>query len=57
MEFIHFEALDEDEDIDFNLDSKVSDDDLSSFIDDSETNEDICEYYRSANALDLWKMH
>ena len=49
MEFIHFEALDEDENIDFNVEGKVSDDDLSSFIDDSEKNENVCDYYRFDN--------
>lgn len=33
-------------DIHFNVEGKVSDDDLSSFIDDSETNENVCKNYR-----------
>ena len=46
MEFIRFEALDEDEnDVDFNVENKVSDD-LSSYIDDSERNENVCDYYK-----------
>ena len=49
MEFIYFEALDENEDIDFNVESNVSHDDMSSFIDDSEKNEDVCKYHRSDN--------
>lgn len=44
MESIHFEALDEDEHVNFNAEGKVSDDDLSSFIGDSETNKNVCQY-------------
>ena len=50
MEFIHFEALDEDEYTDFNVEGKVSDDELSSVVDDSEANENVCESYRFDNA-------
>ena len=49
MEFVHFDALDEDEDIYFNVEGKVSDDNWSSFIDDSKTNENVCKYYRFDN--------
>ena len=44
MESIHFEALDEDEDVNFNAKGKVIDGDLSFFIDDSEINKNVCEY-------------
>ena len=43
MEFIHFEALDEDENGDFNTENKVSDD-LSSCIDDSKGNKNVYDY-------------
>ena len=40
---MHFEALDQDEDIGFDVEGKISNnDDLISFIDDSETNENVC---------------
>ena len=43
MESIHFEALDEDKHVNFNAEGKVGDD-LSSFIGDSETNKNVCQY-------------
>ena len=47
MEFLHFEALDEDEDIGSDVEGKISDNgNLISFFDDSETNENVWEYYR-----------
>lgn len=49
MDFIHFEAVNEDENIDFNVQGKVSDDNLESFVDDSEANENVCQYCRFDN--------
>lgn len=54
MDFIHFEALDEDENIVFNVQGKVSDDNLESFIDESETNENVCKYCRFYNFRQSW---
>lgn len=46
MEFIHFEASDGNENnVDFNVENKVGDD-LISFIDNSERNENVYNYYK-----------
>lgn len=52
MEFIHFEALDEDENGDFNTENKVSDD-LSSFI--SKGNKNVYDYYTFDNVTRFTK--
>lgn len=54
MEFIHFEALDEDENGDFNTENKVSDD-LSSFIHDSKGNKNVYDYYTFDNVTRFTK--